>query len=60
MLDEILLKLAKGETPTLIEVANLVCIIQKQKKEINLLQSRINKVVNESAVSWINKTLKGE
>jgi hypothetical protein len=29
MLDEILLKLATGETPTLIEVANLVSIIQK-------------------------------
>jgi hypothetical protein len=60
MLDEILLKLAKGETVTLIEVANLVSIIQKQQKEIAKLQSRIDQVVNECAVSWINKTLKGE
>jgi hypothetical protein len=60
MLDKILLKLATNETVTLIEVANLVSIIQKQQKEIDKLQSRIDKFVNECAVSWINKTLKGE
>jgi prefoldin subunit 5 len=42
------------------QVKYLIETIEQHQNEIQLLQSRIDKVVQESAVIWINKTLKGE